>query len=201
MIRHSNICILQWYLPDNQASGADDGQAAVTIRKKPATWWPSFVSLEVDTRHTKSTVDHILSQEERLDIMCETVLLMDVPVGHSFSASGHNPIYAGIDCCGREPHMGLAILNSSSSAWRYCVVPEGTEYAVYWVNGKMKTTQHFKVFVLRFDPDDYPRKYLYQAHLFGGVDATGPVYWWDTKAHEERTRGIDFYSYWKEFLM
>lgn len=125
MIRHSNICILQWYLPDKQASGADDGQAAVTIRKKPATWWPSFVSLEVETRHTKSTVDHILSQEERLDIMCETVLLMDVPLGHSFSASGHNPIYAGIDSSGRELYLGLAILTSSSSAWRYCVVPKG----------------------------------------------------------------------------
>lgn len=201
MIRHSNICILQRYLPDNQASGADDGQVAVTIRKKPATWWPTSVSLEVETRHTKSTVDYILSQEERLDIMCETVLLLDVPPGHSFSASGHNPIYAGIDSSGRELYLGLAILTSSSSVWRYCVVPEGTEYAVYWVNGKLKTTQHFKVFVLRFDPDDYPRKYLYQAQLFGGVDATGPVYWWDTKAHEERTRGIDGFSYWKQSLM
>ncbi|KLO07247.1 hypothetical protein SCHPADRAFT_656888 [Schizopora paradoxa] len=133
--------------------------------------------LDKDSKNISSIFRRYPDANICVDLMIYTAKeVIDLKVGDigGFNAAGHFPILAGYDESGRA----LYHAHSESTYSRATFIADGSSSVTFMDrNGKLHTTQNFKVSVLRFDPSDRQSHRLSGGEGEGAMDATGPLHW------------------------
>lgn len=118
------------------------------------------------------------------DTLCGSqhlILALEVLPGETFTSSGHTPLLAGIDGSGRKEFAAAVMyfdeVESASTNILFnalTTVTEGASSVCYLDDSSLHTTEHFWVFVLRYDTEADVEQKLLNA---GMVDVTGHCYW------------------------
>lgn len=111
-------------------------------------------------------------------------MLLEVLPDETFSAPGHLPVIVGYTADGDPEYLcsvkidGTRVVDlkvvEDQGATTLCTVKEGDTSVEYLALDGVKTTSHFWVVVLRYDPSEDTEAKVREA---GGQDVTGQCFW------------------------
>ncbi|KAI5118648.1 hypothetical protein M0805_002568 [Coniferiporia weirii] len=135
-------------------------------------WWPPLPTHLLEHPADRPATERLLTT------YCGCLLLLDIPPGKSFTRANHYPLLAGYDEHGEEEY--IAAICEEEGLPGFCTVHDGDVTAEFWdEKGDVRTAEHFQVFVMRFDMDDFGTEVMDEVKGDSGVDYTGPMYWKD----------------------
>lgn len=118
------------------------------------------------------------------DVFCgsqQLILVLEVQKDEFFDSRGHIPILAGVNGAGQKEYIAAVMYNDEARAGptnikfhAFTTVTEGASVVHYLDEIGIHSTDHFWVFVLRYDTDQDVEQRLVQSDV---TDITGHCYW------------------------
>jgi len=145
--------------------------------------------LDVPFRKIQVPLGKVFGKDSREDLSVDVMMIEAQSVAcvgvdgkrNPFDATGHYPLLAGYDTCGRARYLAMAVnmslIDSSGIETYYfsCVAEGESTMTFFDEDGEMHVTQEFSILVLCHDPSD-----LHQPFPLGherAMDQTGPLFW------------------------
>lgn len=109
------------------------------------------------------------------------ILVLEITPGEAFTSSGHRPVSAGTNGADETEFVAAVMYADEVRAGptnilfhAFTTVTEGATTVEYHDGNGIHTTDHFWVFVLRFDTEEDVEQLLLDKGMF---DVTGHCYW------------------------